>query len=332
MGRSMKRGFLALLLAVLCACTAGGRAAENAPMDAWMRNLSVMSQRDDAVAELAYNTATVQRRGCMTVSLANGMITTFGVTDPETAAGLVRETIALLVPRHLRGKAPIDLPGLPDLLDPALRAGEREAYPNLAKTVGAYRGGVRYLGGLLRTQEVLCGLDGTQTLIVGRMNVYPDWTEAVQLLMGLHERGMDEAMLCLACIGAGTKCSGAPLRTGQSGHYLTVFFHVGSFAEDGTVYVLDSLPRALEGEPYGLTCEVHTRYPFVDDSPANGFSRNYRAVRISPTVIRLSFTQEALDVLHAEPEETELAQRVKLMKPLILFGPGVAMLHLPEEK
>lgn len=70
----------------------------------------------------------------------------------------------------------------------------------------------------------------------------------------------------------------------------------------------------------------------MDDGPANAFNRNYRAVCISPTVIRLSFTQEALDVLHAEPEETELAQRVKLMKPLILFGPGVAMLHLPEEK
>lgn len=111
--------------------------------------------------------------------------------------------------------------------------------------MGAYRGEVRYLGRSLCAQEVLRGLDGAQTLIVGRMNVYPDWTEAVQLLMGLHERGIDEATLCLACIGAGTKCSGAPLRTGQSGHYLTVFFHVGSFAEDGTVYVLDSLPGRL---------------------------------------------------------------------------------------
>ena len=330
--KPVRKALLALLLALVCLAPHGS-AQEANPVDGRMQRLSVLSQRDEAIGELAYYTATIQRRGCMPVSIVNGLIASFGVTDRETAIGLVQETLALLVPRGSRGKAPVDLQNLAALLDPALRADGREAYPNLARTVGAYPGDVRVTQAHLSAREVLERLDGVQTpmMFVSRMAVYPDWTEAVALLMALHGMGMDDATLCLACAGAGTEASGAPLRSGKSGHYLTVLFHVGTFAESGTVYVLDSLPRALAGEPYtpyGTADEMHTQYGFVQDS---AFNRNFTAARISPTVIRLSLTQNALEALRAEPEETALARRVKLMKPLILFGPCVMMLSLPGE-
>lgn len=330
--KPVRKAFLALLLALVCLAPHGD-AQEANPVDGRMQRLSVLSQRDEAIGELAYYTATIQRRGCMPVSIVNGLIASFGVTDRETAIGLVQETLALLVPRGSRGKAPVDLQNLAALLDPALRADGREAYPNLARTVGAYPGDVRVTQAHLSAREVLERLDGVQTpmMFVSRMAVYPDWTEAVALLMALHGMGMDDATLCLACAGAGTEASGAPLRSGKSGHYLTVLFHVGTFAESGTVYVLDSLPRALAGEPYtpyGAADEMHTQYGFVQDS---AFNRNFTAARISPTVIRLSLTQNALEALRAEPEETALARRARLMKPLILFGPCVMMLSLPGE-
>ena len=330
--KPVRKALLALLLALVCLAPHGS-AQEANPMDERMQRLSVLSQRDEAIGELAYYTATIQRRGCMPVSIVNGLIASFGVTDRETAIGLVQETLALLVPRGSRGKAPVDLQNLAALLDPALRADGREAYPNLARTVGAYPGDVRVTQAHLSAREVLERLDGVQTpmMFVSRMAVYPDWTEAVALLMALHGMGMDDATLCLACAGAGTEASGAPLRSGKSGHYLTVLFHVGTFAESGTVYVLDSLPRALAGEPYtpyGAADEMHTQYGFVQDS---AFNRNFTAARISPTVIRLSLTQNALEALRAEPEETALACRARLMKPLILFGPCVMMLSLPGE-
>ena len=330
--KPVRKALLALLLALVCLAPHGS-AQEANPVDGRMQRLSVLSQRDEAIGELAYYTATIQRRGCMPVSIVNGLIASFGVTDRETAIGLVQETLALLVPRGSRGKAPVDLQNLAALLDPALRADGREAYPNLARTVGAYPGDVRVTQAHLSAREVLERLDGVQTpmMFVSRMAVYPDWTEAVALLMALHGMGMDDATLCLACAGAGTEASGAPLRSGKSGHYLTVLFHVGTFAESGTVYVLDSLPRALAGEPYtpyGAADEMHTQYGFVQDS---AFNRNFTAARISPTVIRLSLTQNALEALRAEPEETALARRARLMKPLILFGPCVMMLSLPGE-
>lgn len=321
-----------LLILLLLACVAAHAQAQDAadPVDERMRRLSVMSQRDEAIGALAYATATVQRRGCLPVSLANGVIAAFDVTDRETAIGLVQEMLSLLVPRGSRGKAAIDLQALPKLFDPTLRT--QEEYPNLAKTVGAYPGGVSFTQARLNAQEVIERLDGAKSpfVLVSRMEVYPDWTDAVQILTALHDRGMDDAVLCLACAGAGTEASGTPLRSGKSGHYLTVLFHVGTFMESGTVYVLDSLPRALAGEPYGYTDEMHAQYAFASDSPGNAFNRNYFAERISPTVIKLSLTQTALETLRAEPEETTLARRVKLLSPLILFGPGVMMISMPE--
>lgn len=323
-----------LLILMLLACVAAPAQAQDAadPVDGRMRRLSIMSQRDEAIGELAYATATVQRRGCLPVSLANGVIAAFDVTDRETAIGLVQEMLSLLVPRGSRGKAAIDLQALSKLFDPTLRTQEQAEYPNLAKTVGAYPGSVTFTQARLNAQEVIERLDGATSplMLVSRMEVYPDWTDAVQILTALHDRGMDDAVLCLACAGAGTEASGTPLRSGKSGHYLTVLFHVGAFMESGTVYVLDSLPRALAGEPYGYTDEVHAQYAFASDSPANAFNRNYLAERISPTVIKLSLTQTALETLRAEPEETTLARRVKLLNPLVLFGPGVMMISMPE--
>ena len=336
----MRRAFLVLLLALICLAPLG-RAQDAGlpgdPVDGSIGRLSVMSQRDEAIGEIAYHTATVQRRGCMPVSIANGLIAAFGVTDRETAIGLVKETLSLLVPRGMQGKAPADMLGLPGLLDPALRASEREKYPNLARTIGAYPGDVRFTQAQLGARDVLERLEGAQNplVFVSRMTVYPDWTDAVEILMALHGMGMDDAMLCLACAGAGTEASGAPLRSGKSGHYLTVLFHVGTFVESGAVYVLDSLPRALPGEsyvPYGQADEVHTQYAFAGDSPGSAFNRNFTAARISPTVIRLSLTQTALETLQAEPEENALARRVRLMKPLILFGPCVMLISLPEKE
>ena len=333
----VRKVLLAFLLVLVC-LTAHGYAQQtmSEPVDARMRNLSVLAQGDGAIGSIANYTATVQRRGCMPVSLVNGLIASYGVTDRETAVGLMQETLSLLVPRVSMGKAPVDLQNLRSLLDPAQRVEEREAYPNLARTVGAYPGEVRFTLARLSAREVLERLDGARAplMLISRMAVYPDWTDAVELLMALHGMGMDDATLCLACAGAGTEASGAPLRSGKSGHYLTVLFHVGAFAESGTVYVLDSLPRALAGEPYapyGGADEMHAQYPFVHDSPGSAFNRNFTAARISPTVIRLSLTQDALEALRTEPEETALARRVRLMKPLILFGPCVMMISLPGE-
>ena len=80
--KPVRKAFLALLLALVC-LTPHGYAQDTAshPVDGRMQRLSVLSQRDEAIGELAYHTATVQRRGCMPVSIVNALIASFGVTE-----------------------------------------------------------------------------------------------------------------------------------------------------------------------------------------------------------------------------------------------------------
>ena len=330
MGWRMRR--LCLLFVLMClAPLALAAAAPDDPVGARMQRLSVMSQQDAALAELPYNNATVYQRGCLPLSIANGVIAAFEVTDRDTAIGIVQESLALLVPGWKQGKAPADRQNFQDLIDPALRAQQQADYPSLAKTVGAYPGNVSVTQKRLDAQQVLERLDGLQApfVHVSRMSVHPDWTPVMQILTALHERGQDDATLILASMGAGTKTTGAPLRTGRSGHYLTLLFHVGTFMESGAVYVLDSLPQALEGEPYGFDLDVHTQYAFVGDSAKSPFNLNFQAERISHTVIRLSLRPEAVEAIAAEPQELRLARRVKLFRPLLLFDYGLMMICMP---
>lgn len=332
----MRRKWFALLLMLVCLAPCVRAESDGLledPVDRRVQQLSIMSQQDEAIAGITYNGATVRQRGCKLVSVVNGVMAAFGVTDRETAAGLVPEALDLLVPGGKRSKRSVDLQNMSKLVDPVLRAEQQEKYPYLAKTVGAYPGSVQVSGKQLAAQDVLEILGKAQTpfVFVGRMSVHPDWTDALQILTGLHGMGMDDATLTLACVGAGAKKHGTPLRSGDFGHYLSLMFHVGSFMEDGTVYVLDSLPRALEGEPYDTEGAPRTQYAFVTDSPVKAFNLNFRASRISPTVIRLSLTPEALETLRAESEETAFARLKKLYSPLVVFGYGAMLISLPAQ-
>lgn len=332
----MRRKWLALLLMLLCLAPQAG--AENGalledPVDRRMQQLSIMSQQDEAIANIPFSIATVRQCGCRLVSIVNGVIAAFGVTDHETAAGLVPEALVLLDSGSKKSERLVDLLNMTSLVDPVLRASQQEEFPYLAKTVGAYPGSVQASGKRLDAQEALEILGKAQApfMLVGRMSLYPDWTDAMQILIGLHEMGMDDATLTLASIGTGAKKNGTPLRSGDYGHYLSVMFHVGSFIEDGTVYVLDSMPQALEGEPYNMEGAPRAQYAFVTDGPGKAFNQNFCASRISPTVIKLSLTPAALETLRAEPEETAFARRKKLFSPLILFGSGMLLISLPGE-
>lgn len=326
----MRRVLWVLALLCLTACVGAAECVDD--VDAQMAQLGIITQRAESIAKIKYNEGTVHKSGCMPVSLANGIAASFGVTDPETTEGLVRELITMLVPRWLKGKTGIELQDMPDVLNPALRMSEEETYPYLAKTVGAYPGDLIFMEKRMNAREALEHIDAAQApfMLAGRMYLYPDWTEAVQIIMGLHERGMDDVTLCFACLGTGKKGSAAPLRLGSSGHYLSVFIHVGAFMENGAVYVLDSIPRALRDETISAGGDLREYYAFARERPTRKFNVRFYATRVSTTIIRLSLRPEMMETVYAGPEETELERRVELMSFLPLYGYSVAMISIPE--
>ena len=295
------------------------------PLDREIQQLAVMSQRDEAFSEFAYNGGLLTIRGCLPVSMANSVIAALGVTDRETAIGMVKEISELLVFPKTRKKGRAELKYLPTLLNPQERAEQKDIFPHMAETMGRYPGEIRFVDGDFHAGTVQEQLQDMEApcMLVGRMTLQSGWTEMVAVIERLNVLGRQDARILITHAGAGTESSGAPLRSGEHGHYLTLMLHVRSFMEEGRVYVLDSLPRAIKGEESGYTMVLRRPYPFWQEYTA--FRKIFEAGRISPTVIRLSLTDTAAW------RAGDTAQKAKQIGDLIVFGPCVVKVVLDEK-
>ena len=333
-----------LLLQLLCASAAAEEAlfpALSDPVDRYMQSLAIMSQQDESIARLPYHQENLEKRGCAPLSIANPLIAAFGVTDLQVAAGLVEEITAVMTPNREYRSRPIAPERISNVLHQADRAESVQDFPMLARYVGQYPGAIHVSDEDLAAEDVralLAAQADAPPLISGRMYVQEDWTQAMRVVYALYEEGYEDAFLLLGYAGAGTASTGAPLRSGESGHYLSICIHVGTFVSNGSLYVLDSLPRALSGERYGPDLIYHVPYRFIDSD--NAFSRTFEASRISPTVIRLSLTGGELARLTSlwqqhftdqlERREALIALQAQQLMPLKLFGRCVMVVAQPD--
>lgn len=337
--------FLLILTLFASGCAAQNDALNEAhcpfltdPVDLYMQRLAIMSQQDEAIGSLPYHQETIEKRGCAPLSIANPLIAAFGVTDRETAADLVYEVMAVLTPKRQYRRKPVSVERIARVLHQADRAESTGDFPQLARYVGMHPGEIRVTDDDLTAPQTAAALaDNPPSMLVGRMYVQESWEEAVRVAYTLHEAGYDNALLMLGYAGAGTANTGAPLRSGDSGHYLSVCLHVGTFVSNGSLYVLDSLPRALSGEAFGPDLLFHVPYRFTEDEGA--FRLSFTASRISPTVIRLSLRhvklhrltamqQQAFDSSTARTQAL-IALQTELLTPLKLYGRCLAILSLP---
>ena len=293
------------------------------PVDQAVQRLNIMSQQDAAFEGFPYNNGYLAGRGCQAASVANAVIAAFGVEDRETAIEVVRETTSVLVVPHKKNSTRIELTRLPLLMDAQLRAEQAEEYPVLAKVIGGYGGEISILERQADTQamEALMREIGGAFVLSSRMTVHPDWTAMIELMALLDEMGMDDAWVCLANVGVGSEKSGMPLSLGENGHYLTVMMHVSTFMREGRIYVLDSLPRALDGEESGLEHVLRAPYPFTQGW--SQFAGEFSAQRIRDTVIRLSLRDTGRWI------QADAGGKARILSRLTLFGPGVLMIAAP---
>lgn len=303
------------------------------PVDQRVQRLAIMFQRDDPFYEYPYNKDYLNGRGCQPISMANGVIAAFGVTDYDTAVQIALESTELLVPRESWNRGPVQAELLPSAIDPALLAAD-ERHPATAGVVCAYPGAIAATADILDAAEIiqLLGAQTAPAIVSFRMAVNPSWEDAIRVIFALHDRGMDDAQLIITRAGAGKESHGTPLASGKSGHYLSALIHVGRFMQDQSVYILDSLPRALPGEDDETSVPgsfYRARYPFGTQREDNRFNLTFAPARIAPCVIRLSLRDAS--GLTGETSAEQLALRTKLMDPFILFGSGSVLLTLPGE-
>ena len=302
--------FLLSLLLVLPAC-AGADDYKNPilqplpeltdPFDLYMRDLAVISQQEEAVYLFPYRGSCLNNCGCGPVCVANGIIASLGVTDREDAYQIVFETTKLMVPDGMYKRDHISINLIDRLMDKAQREATKERHPALGKYVAGFPGSIAAGNDTLDGQVVSELLRSGQMpdVLIGRAYVQNSWYEIARIMDALYEAGCKDATLCLSYAGAGKSDSHAPLRSGANGHYVSLLLHAQTLYESGALYVLDSLPRALEGEFFSRDFEYHVQYRFLEDGPDDAFNRIYAPSRISATVIKLGLGESAHSALKA---------------------------------
>ena len=313
---------LLLLTVLLSPCAL----ADTAALDDYMARLAILAQRDERLLDVTYAESSLKERGCGPMSMTNAVVGCLGVQDEAQAVNMAREMTQLLVPRERRGKGYMHISLLEDALDREARLAQKDAFPTMAAVVSGFPGNISYSDQKINESRLkaAAGL-GITKLFIGRAIIQENWGYIISLVRMLHEAGRDDIVLYLAQCDAGKKRHSTPLRSGDSGHYLSLAVPVGAFWSEGAIYVLDSLPRAIQGEEVSSESVYHVRYPFVDQNTINDkrFRSVFCASRVSPTVIRLSLTQEQRNLLaQAQSAGADEAQALleKQMSPLVLFG------------
>lgn len=341
--------FLLALLLLLPAC-AGADDYKNPilqplpeltdPFDLYMRDLAIISQQEKAVYLFPYRGSCLNNCGCGPVCVANGIIASLGVTNREDAYQIVFETTKLMVPDGMYKRDHISINLIDRLMDKAQREATKERHPALGKYIAGFPGSIAAGNDKLDGNVISDLLHSGQMpdVLVGRAYVQDSWYEIARIMYALYEAGYEDATLCLSYAGAGKSDSDAPLRSGANGHYVSLLLHAGTLYRTGALYVLDSLPRALEGEFFSRDFEYHVQYRFMEDGPENAFNRVYAPSRISATVIKLGLGEAAHSALTAasaqsyatkgEKRDALIALHTQHLDPIELTGRCVVTIAL----
>jgi len=319
--RGVPLRILALLLALLCL-----------PFPAFcetpaerLTQLDIFRQHDPRFnnASYRYNGYAFGSGGCGPSSIANALTALMAGPEDDAAPLLLELLIGLTASGHQHDQ-PIRIGGLPGFLsDPGTAS---PTLSGLLEGVNSIR--------VVSPDELLSPIlrepaeDG-RLLICTAYPLMSRWQQLLTFTHELNRRGWTGARIAFARVSVGTTDTGAPFSSGESGHYVTLFIDPAEFHAEGTLYLIDSLPRALLGETYGSGRTFAARYPFVL-YPRSGFSTTYRPERVTDEILRLSLKEDARAAIDgAESYTTWLSLRQQQLKQLGFYGNAILMIYLP---
>lgn len=329
-----------LLRACLClVCVLFLAAAEEAEQpsgyDAELASLQLVSQREERFANDTYRyikKAAFVKNGCGPAALHNALSVAFDIRDRAESERVLLELMTLMADFNRPAQYGMNYNRSRLLCEP-LDAGEYPALVRLTATVD----NMSWLAKSFKAEralEMIRAAEGS-VVIMGRMNLSQNWDEVISLLDTLHGMGYDDAVFSVADLSAGTPATKAPFCMGETGHYVTVTLQVGEFEENGTIYVLDSYPRAVRGEKLGTLYDK--KYYFAENNYLTGFRQNYSAVHVTPVAVKcepLDSVKEELAGLEAEAAGGAKAMaayrryRTRLAQRVTMFGTGTYILRV----
>lgn len=304
---------------------------------AYLQGLQIISQRDPRFATDAFRYVqrqSFEKNGCGPASLYNGLAAAFGIRDAETSVEVLHEVMTLLAVFHNPAEYGINYNQVENLLTP-----EPEEYPALAELMDQ-AGRIVYIGAVTASKVMKqIQKDSDDVFLMGRLCLNSDMGELVDLTDALCEAGHRDAIVVVCGVSAGASGSKTPFGQGEEGHFITYMVIAGEFSEAGTVYVLDSYPRALRNEKVN---DIYiSRYYFAESNYLPGFRQTYDVTRIQPTVLMCTLNETSLGEIESLCNQLANGKRVaKDIRSLRIryanyiktFGTGTLMVRICDEK
>ena len=269
--------------------------------------------------------------GCGPATLHNGLAVSFRITDQAESEAVLLEIMTITADFQNPAQFGVNYKRMSRLTEPIC-----DQYEALTAMKGKVDSVVwmKTISGAKALINAVKSEAGS-AVIMGRTNLFQNWGEIIDLVDYLHGEGLDGAVITVSTLSAGTPSTGAPFNMGSEGHYITLTLQVGQFLDHGTIYVLDSFPRAVRGE--SLT-EIYTKkYYFAENNKLTSFRQNYAAWHLSPTVVKCEplpeVQAELLNLREKAAEGKSAAKtyrnfRIKLARRITTYGTGTLFLRI----
>lgn len=301
-----------------------------------LATLDIIIQRDERFLgkDFDYMETRFYEQGCLPSSVYNALIAVVGTPDTDPTALLPEMIVSMSDPKKIRTSMMI-IEKLPEALNDPVKN------PALAALVADVNSVIEWssLRNVDATLQEINALGGHSILMIDKLNITENWEQLVTLILQLNSMGYGNARIAFSSVGAGyTSFYEAPFGSGEYGHYIALYLQVDEFCSTGTFYLLDSTPRAMLGETWGLGTPFYSRYAFATHKDI-AFYKNFVPERITLSVIRFTLREgELLELenLLTDPTLTSDARMTKLVKlhkrhmeSVIVFGVNQAMLYIP---
>ncbi|MBR0217018.1 MAG: hypothetical protein IJL96_08860 [Clostridia bacterium] len=324
----MRRRLLAFLLALFMLGPSFAHAGNF--FEQYLLDAALIVQRSSRYSGslYTYNREKFIVRGCGPSSFTNALCIASSVEEQYLADKLLRENMRILTYNYEPSRAAIDVKFLTRLQEP-----DAEKYPTLWELKQRY-GLWEVKNDSLDSDMVMAfAQEAEQTdkpdFLMGFYTLRYHWKDLTEMLRRLADSGMENVILSLAFLGSGSSGTGAPFRL-SDGHYVSLSFHCGAFAEDTSMYLLDSNPRALPDEPL-ISGRYYERYPL--DLGGEKLTDSFDFLRISQSIVRVRLNDLRLSEIRETRalfgEEEAEAEQCALLEKLLLYGTGVMMVMIP---
>ncbi|MBR2286830.1 MAG: hypothetical protein IJ865_01220 [Clostridia bacterium] len=269
-------------------------------------------------------------RGCGPASVANAFAVACAIPEQSLTDTLMRELMREMTYNHTPTTTPISADGIANLMEPDA------AYSPMLHALREDYGAYWMTTGETVTWETIAPFlsealkEKQKALFAGCFAVRGHWGEVAEMLREMDRRGMGDAIVCLTLLSSGTSGTPAPFRL-NDGHFETIAFRASEFAEYGTMFLVDSSPRALpwEEKVRGTYYDV---YPLDDNEEM--LTESFEVKRVTPSVLRLrlldSVTENLLQVRETEGEAAYREAEAAYYEKLLFYGTGVLLVTLPQ--